>query len=413
VQAAINAAAVGTAANPSRIHIAPGSYVEQLSVSSSKRFLQLIGNDPNPANTVLTYILNAQSPNGSGGTVGTTGSASTVVSANNFSAANLTFANSTDSPLSFPATSVQAVAIKTQADQVAFQNCRFLGYQDTLYATRGRQYFKDCYVTGDNDFIFADSTSVFDHCTINVDGNHNGGCITAASTDTTKANGFVFLNCTVTGNSVRGEPTINPSNTAAATVSNNAYNLGRSWGYQQTGGDSSAIWINTKMSPAITSAGWIKWVSTEASPGQDSRYAEYNTMDLLGNPISTAGRATWSHQLSPFQAVNFTLSNVFGPGTFWYGAGYADPTSYPTFWGDRDSTNPNNPPGAVSNPTSYSNQTRTGSTVWDTTVATWDPLTQLANVPEPQLLGLLAALSPVCGRRRRSVNSVEGCTKRG
>src|SRR5438552_1740346 len=95
VQAAINGVPAGTAASPTRITIYPGTYTEQLSVPSNKTYLSLIGQSANPADTVLTFNLNATSSNGSGGTVGTQGSASTSVSAANFSASNLTFANST------------------------------------------------------------------------------------------------------------------------------------------------------------------------------------------------------------------------------------------------------------------------------------------------------------------------------
>src|SRR5579862_7554241 len=85
VQAAINGVPAGSAANPTRITIYPGTYTEHLSVPSNKTFLSLIGQTGDPADVTLTYNLNATSSNGSGGTVGTSGSASTTVSAANFS----------------------------------------------------------------------------------------------------------------------------------------------------------------------------------------------------------------------------------------------------------------------------------------------------------------------------------------
>ena len=39
-----------------------------------------------------------------------------------------------------------------------------------LYANGGRSYFKNCYLSGDIDFIFSDSTAVFDNSQINLDG---------------------------------------------------------------------------------------------------------------------------------------------------------------------------------------------------------------------------------------------------
>ncbi len=50
----------------------------------------------------------------------------------------------------------QAVACFVSADRAFFKNCRFLGYQDTLYTygKHSRQYYEDCYIEGTVDFIF-------------------------------------------------------------------------------------------------------------------------------------------------------------------------------------------------------------------------------------------------------------------
>jgi pectin methylesterase-like acyl-CoA thioesterase len=377
VQAAIDAVPHGVSeASPTRIFVLPGIYRERIKIPRSKRYLALLGTSANAADTVLTYDLNADSQGE--GKPGTTGSASTTLGASNFAAANITFANSTDTPFLLPNSSVQAVAIKIQTDQVVFQNCRFLGYQNTLYVNNGRTYFKDCYVTGDDDFIFGNGTAVFDHCTINVDGTHDGGAITAASTDTTKANGFVFLECTITAKSVRGDAIIDTHGAASASVAPGWFNLGRSWGFVQPGGDSSVIFIRTKIDPAISAEGWIVWTEAEVNPGQDSRFAEFNSMDPAGAPLDVSHRVGWSHQLSASQAAQFTVAHIFGPGNFWFGRGYADPASWPSFWGPRDAKNPNVIPGAVANPTSYSNPG------WDPLISTWDPATALAALAVPE-----------------------------
>jgi len=79
-------------------------------------------------------------------------------------------------------------------------------------------------------------------------------------------------------------------------------------------------------------AGWIAWNSNETTvnaknngnPGEDSRFAEYNSMDLSGNSISITGRVSWSHQLTASQAADYTLLNIFAdnPDT-WFGLGYS------------------------------------------------------------------------------------------
>src|SRR5262249_13393371 len=60
VKPAINAAATGTATNPTIIRIKPGTYKELIYIQREKRFLHLIGESR--TNTVLTYDLNAKMP---------------------------------------------------------------------------------------------------------------------------------------------------------------------------------------------------------------------------------------------------------------------------------------------------------------------------------------------------------------
>jgi len=164
-------------AEPMRFLIKPGKYEEYISVPRNKPFISFIGQGAKPEDTVLTYHLKSSDPKSDGsGNVGTTGSASVTITASDFTAENITFANSAGDNVG------QAVAVKTNGDRIAFFNCRFLGFQDTLYPSgQGRVYFKDCYVTGDTDFIFGSATAVFDHCTINSsDGGVSGSCTLAS-----------------------------------------------------------------------------------------------------------------------------------------------------------------------------------------------------------------------------------------
>ncbi|RZK86772.1 MAG: pectin esterase, partial [Hymenobacter sp.] len=122
VQAAVAAAPTGRT-TAYTIYIKDGIYAEKITVPSNKPFLQFVGQSV--ANTILTWNDNANTPNGSGGTVGTGGSGSIVVNATDFSALNITFVNSFGD-------GSQAVAVSLYADRAAFKNCRFLGNQDTL-----------------------------------------------------------------------------------------------------------------------------------------------------------------------------------------------------------------------------------------------------------------------------------------
>jgi pectinesterase len=116
------------------IHIKPGIYHEQIRVSEGKRFITFRGEDAHT--TVLTYRLSAQQ-------AGSTRLAfSTLINADDFRAENLTFENSFG-------TGSQAVALFVDANRATFKNCRFLGWQDTLFVngsqhSQQRTGLRDC-----------------------------------------------------------------------------------------------------------------------------------------------------------------------------------------------------------------------------------------------------------------------------
>ena len=134
VQSAIMSVPMATRENLVVIHIAPGIYKELIYIQREKRFFKLIGQ--NPTNTILTFDLYAGITNAEGKPIGTFKTPSTTIDADDFSAENLTFANSAG-PVG------QALAIRVDGDRTAFRNCRFLGWQDTILLNRGRQYFEN------------------------------------------------------------------------------------------------------------------------------------------------------------------------------------------------------------------------------------------------------------------------------
>lgn len=80
----------------------------------------------------------------------------------------------------------------TRADKLIFNNVRLTGWQDTLQADGGnRQYFRNCYIEGNVDWIFGSAQAVFDDCDIVANGD---GYVTAASTESTRSTGYVFIN---------------------------------------------------------------------------------------------------------------------------------------------------------------------------------------------------------------------------
>jgi len=166
VQAAVTAAS----GSGYTLVIAPGTYRETVVVDISRTEMTWVGASGDPRDVVIVYDNANGTPKPGGGTYGTSGSATTTVQADGFGARYLTFANDflrADHP---EITGTQAVAVKVQGDRSSFEGCRFLGHQDTLYAdsmalgTFARQYFSDCYVEGDVDFVFGRATAVFEHC---------------------------------------------------------------------------------------------------------------------------------------------------------------------------------------------------------------------------------------------------------
>jgi pectinesterase len=271
LQEAIMAVPAGSVTNPVVIHIQPGTYRELIYVQREKRFFHLLGTDPKK--TVLTYDLHANLPGPDGKPIGTFRTASTVIDAEDFTAENITFENSAG-PVG------QALAIRVEGDRVVFRNCRFLGWQDTILANRGRQFYQGCYIAGHVDFIFGGATAFFERCHIHC---LRDGYITAASTPDNQPFGFVFSACTITGERPEFQ----------------TY-LGRPWRVY-----ASTIFLETEMSAVVRPEGWHNWKKPEAE--RTARYAEFNSAGPGANP---AARVKWAKQLTAREAKALTLQNV-------------------------------------------------------------------------------------------------------
>ena len=143
--------------------------------------------------TILTFDLNANIVGPAGKPIGTFRPPPVYIDAEDFTAENITFENSAG-PVG------QALAIRIHGDRAVFRNCRFLGWQDTILANRGRHYFENCYIAGHVDFIFGGATCYCERCKIHC---LKEGYITAASTpDTTPKYRNITLR-NISGNSVK------------------------------------------------------------------------------------------------------------------------------------------------------------------------------------------------------------------
>ena len=98
-------------------------------------------------------------------TYGTTGSASLTIleNAKNLVMKNVTVKNLFNGEIK---KGRQAVAFKTEADNGTYLDCKFNSNQDTLYVEGIDNYFYNCEISGDVDFIFGSGKAIFDKCLI-------------------------------------------------------------------------------------------------------------------------------------------------------------------------------------------------------------------------------------------------------
>ncbi|KAA9332318.1 pectin esterase [Hymenobacter busanensis] len=258
------------------IFIRNGVYREKLVVPAHKINVRLVGESRE--GTVISYA----DYSGDAAKHTTYTSYTVLVQGNDFTAENLTIAN-TAGPVG------QAVALHVTGDRAQFRRCRLLGHQDTLFAAvdNSRQYYQDCYIEGTTDFIFGPATAVFEGCTLHSKKN---SYLTAAATPPSQPYGFVFLGCTLTADS----------------IAQKVY-LGRPWRPH-----AKTVFLNTTMGPHITPAGWENW----RNPANEKTafYAEYRS---AGPGATAAGRVPWAHQLTAKQARQYTLKAIFGGATPW------------------------------------------------------------------------------------------------
>ena len=279
VQAAVDRVPVNNARR-FVIAIKPGTYTEQIRIPASKPYISLIGTD---ASTTLLRFSISNKEAGS-----TSAAYAAYIGGHDFYAENVTFENSFG-------TGSQAVAVLVEADRAVFKKCRFLGWQDTLYAKNGRQYYKDCYIEGHVDFIFGQAAAVFDDCEIH---SKDDGYITAPMRFAAdEPAGFVFNKCRLTSNKKIG-----------------VY-LGRPWrDYGRT------VFLETEMGGHIRPAGWHHW---QPEREKTAFMAEYRSTGPGG---SIDARVKWSRQLTEAEA------KAFAAATFLKGKDGWDPLNAKDEW---------------------------------------------------------------------------------
>ncbi len=182
-----------------------------------------------------------------------------------------------------------ALAMGDNCSEMYFENCKFIGRQDTLYGGDNTfAAFYDCDILGSTDYIYGPMTAVFAKCDLIFNtGEHEFdlGYITAPRHTSTR--GFLMYNCTVTY-------TTPGVDTASALVSKPGY-FGRPW-EAKTG---EAVFYDTVIEPSysndslILPEGWFDSLS-----GQSPLCGEYGTVEAVPGLDNLSKRVTWAKQFT-------------------------------------------------------------------------------------------------------------------
>ena len=291
------------------ILIRPGEYREKIVVHRNN--VRLAGEDREK--TVIVWNGCARDRYADGTEKGTFLSATMMTTGRDITVENLTIRNDAGDGR----TVGQAVAVYAAGDRGIWRNCSMEAHQDTLFCgplripnvtedirgrtgcaeavfrvedghvTFSRQYFEDCFIQGDVDFIFGCYRCWFERCVLFM--NERGGWYTAANTAEEQPFGFVFHRCTLTGNCGQGE----------------AY-LGRPWRkYART------VFLACSMDECVAPEGFSDWDSERVVT---DRCGEWGT---AGERADLGARHPAQKRLTDEEAAAITADSVLAGTDGW------------------------------------------------------------------------------------------------
>ncbi len=248
-----------------RVLVAPGVYREKIAITEGGITIEGSG----AALTRLVWDDCASRALPGGEPMGTFNSYTLYIGASDVWLRNLTVENDSGDPRVVG----QAVALYADADRVFLSDCSLLSRQDTLctgplpknpvpkgvnltHPVAGlgddepglpfRQYYRNCIIQGDVDFIFGSATAIFDHCEIrSLYRWGEGGYVAAPSTYPDQDTGFIFTHCSLTYQG--GAPADGP------------IYLCRPW--RPT---ARCAFLNCELGAHIDPAGWDDWEKPES-----------------------------------------------------------------------------------------------------------------------------------------------------
>jgi pectinesterase len=239
-----------------RILLGRGKWEEKLIVRRPN--VSLVGEDRR--GTVITCSVASGHDKPGGGKWGTFGSATLTVEAPGFEALNLTVENGFDYAAALRERSVEglqavALALGNSADRSRVERCDLVGHQDTFYLRAGRALVRDCFITGNVDFIFGGAAALFEGCEIRSrvrPGEEIQGFVAAPSTPRAQPVGLVFDRCRLS---------------REAGLPDSSVWLGRPW---RAGGDTAllgaAAYLDCWMDSHIHAGGWT-WMGYRGPGG--------------------------------------------------------------------------------------------------------------------------------------------------
>ena len=305
IQAAIDAVPMSNR-HPIILLVRMDEYHERVIVNKDN--IRIIGEARD--RTVITNSGCAKDLNDEGQEKGTFLSYTFLVTGDNVEVENITIRNDAGDGRDVG----QAVAVYAAGDRGVWRNVRMIAHQDTLFCgptmpkvardalprlipegvisvgdcplVLGRQYFEDCFIQGDVDFIFGPYACWFEGCTLHM--NRRGGFYTAANTPEQAPYGLVFHKCHLTGECEPGQ----------------AY-LGRPWRkFAHT------QFIDCEMDACVAPEGFQDWGETKIT----RRCGEYHTR---GARADQSARHPGQARLTDEEAAMLTIRNVIGGYDGW------------------------------------------------------------------------------------------------
>lgn len=194
----------------------------------------------------------------------------------------------------------QAVALRVQSEMSAFFNCRMDGYQDTLYVQAGRQFYRNCVISGTIDFIFGDGSVVIQNSRLIVRrpmDNQLNAVTAQGRKERHQPTGIVIHNCRIVP-----EMKLFPDRFKIPTY------LGRPWKEF-----SRTVIMESTLADFIQPSGWFPWAGNFAL--DTLYYAEYANR---GPGARTNQRVHWRgyHVIGRNEAQQFTVAK-FLDGQRW------------------------------------------------------------------------------------------------